>query len=84
MNTITLEEPGRFSFGQTPEPLPPAEGEAQVRVHRVGICGTDIHAFRGTMPFFAYPVIPGHELGVEVRIDVFGYVLESSGGEGTK
>lgn len=66
MNTIILEEPGRVSFGQTSEPLPPAKGEAQVRVHRVGICGTDIHAFRGTMPFFTYPVIPGHELGVEV------------------
>ncbi len=66
MNTITLEEPGRFSLSDTPEPPPPAEGEAQVRIHRVGICGTDIHAYGGTMPYFTYPVIPGHELGVEV------------------
>ncbi len=66
MKTITLEEPGRFSLSDTPEPPAPGEGEAQVKIHRVGICGTDIHAYRGTMPFFTYPVVPGHELGVEV------------------
>jgi 2-desacetyl-2-hydroxyethyl bacteriochlorophyllide A dehydrogenase len=35
-------------------------------VRRVGICGTDIHAFGGTQPFFSYPRILGHELAVEV------------------
>jgi alcohol dehydrogenase len=35
-------------------------------VHRVGICGTDLSGFLGKMPFFSYPRIPGHELGVEV------------------
>jgi threonine dehydrogenase-like Zn-dependent dehydrogenase len=37
-----------------------------VRVHRIGVCGTDIHAFSGRQPFFSYPRILGHELGVEV------------------
>ncbi|HZL35897.1 MAG TPA: zinc-binding alcohol dehydrogenase family protein, partial [Tepidisphaeraceae bacterium] len=37
-----------------------------LRVHRVGVCGTDISGFLGKMPFFSYPRIPGHELGVEV------------------
>jgi len=32
----------------------------------VGICGTDLHAFEGTQPFFNYPRILGHELAVEV------------------
>jgi threonine dehydrogenase-like Zn-dependent dehydrogenase len=32
----------------------------------VGICGTDLHAYRGKQPFFSYPRILGHELGVEV------------------
>ena len=44
----------------------PGPGEALVRVHRVGICGTDISGYLGKMPFFTYPRIPGHELGVEV------------------
>lgn len=37
-----------------------------MRVHRVGVCGTDIHAFGGRQPFFTYPRVLGHELGVEV------------------
>jgi 2-desacetyl-2-hydroxyethyl bacteriochlorophyllide A dehydrogenase len=66
MKTITLEEPGRFTLTSTPEPPATAPGEALVRVHRVGICGTDLHAYRGRQPFFTYPRILGHELGVEI------------------
>jgi alcohol dehydrogenase len=47
-------------------PEKPGPGEALVRVHNVGICGTDIGGYLGKMPFFSYPRIPGHELGVEV------------------
>jgi 2-desacetyl-2-hydroxyethyl bacteriochlorophyllide A dehydrogenase len=65
MLQITLNQPGEFSA--TDGPLPsPAPGEALVRVHRVGVCGTDLHAFAGKQPFFSYPRILGHELGVEV------------------
>src|SRR5688500_1524126 len=66
MKTIILNEPGRFSLTDTLEPRSPAPGEAMVRVHRVGVCGTDLHAYRGRQPFFTYPRILGHELGVEV------------------
>ncbi len=50
----------------TEHPGAAGRGEALVRVHRVGICGTDLHAYRGRQPFFTYPRILGHELGVEV------------------
>src|SRR5215208_6787310 len=66
MNAIQLEEPGRFRTVTIPEPPAPRPGEALVRVHRVGICGTDISGYLGKMPFYSYPRIPGHELGVEV------------------
>lgn len=66
MNTIVLERPGFLSLQDTPEPESPGENEALVRIHRVGICGTDLHAFEGTQPFFSYPRILGHELAVEV------------------
>ncbi len=41
-------------------------GQVLVRTHRMGICGTDYSGYLGKMPFFRYPRIPGHELGVEV------------------
>ncbi len=66
MRTIVLREPGRFELAETPAPGEPGPGEALVRVRRVGLCGTDIHAYRGRQPFFTYPRILGHELGVEV------------------
>ena len=66
MQTIILEQPGQFTLSQTPEPPAPGPQEALVRVQRVGICGTDIHAFHGRQPFFSYPRILGHELGVAV------------------
>ncbi len=49
-----------------PEEREPGPAEALVAVRRVGVCGTDLHAFHGRQPFFSYPRILGHELGVEV------------------
>src|SRR5438552_16805787 len=66
MKAIVLETPGRFRLAEVEAPRAPAQGEALVRVHRVGVCGTDFHAFRGRQPYFTYPRILGHELGVEV------------------
>jgi 2-desacetyl-2-hydroxyethyl bacteriochlorophyllide A dehydrogenase len=66
MKTATLLEPGAFAIGDTARPVAPGPGEALVRVLTVGICGTDLHAFEGTQPFFSYPRILGHELAVEV------------------
>src|SRR5215471_2248584 len=66
MKTATLQEPGAFAIGNTERPDTPGPGQALVRVLTVGICGTDLHAFEGTQPFFTYPRILGHELAVEV------------------
>lgn len=66
MKAIVLEEPGKFARVETAEPGRPGQGEALVRVHRVGICGTDFSGFHGKMPLMSYPRILGHELGVEV------------------
>ncbi|WP_428389353.1 zinc-binding alcohol dehydrogenase family protein [Mucisphaera sp.] len=67
MRTLVLERPGSWRMAETAEPASPGAGEAVVRVRRVGVCGTDIHAFKGEQPFFEYPRILGHELGVEIE-----------------
>jgi 2-desacetyl-2-hydroxyethyl bacteriochlorophyllide A dehydrogenase len=66
LNAIILDAPGQLRLLQTEQPQAPGSGEALVRIRQVGVCGTDIHAFRGEQPFFSYPRILGHELGVEI------------------
>ncbi|WP_013630216.1 zinc-binding alcohol dehydrogenase family protein [Rubinisphaera brasiliensis] len=66
MKAIQLTEPKRFEQVDIAEPGKPGPGQVLVRTHRMGICGTDYSGYLGKMPFFSYPRIPGHELGVEV------------------
>jgi alcohol dehydrogenase len=67
MKAICLESPRHFKHIDIEGPGKPGPDEVVLRVHRVGICGTDIGGYLGKMPFFSYPRIPGHELGVEVE-----------------
>lgn len=66
MKAIRLKEPKQFEHIDIAEPAAPGPGQVLVRTHRMGICGTDYGGYLGKMPFFRYPRIPGHELGVEV------------------
>ena len=66
METIILEQPGSFRLTESEPPGQPGPGQALLQVRRVGICGTDLHAFRGRQPYFSYPRILGHELAVEI------------------
>lgn len=62
MKGIVCEEAGRFKWREDlPEPIL-EEGKAIIRIRRIGICGTDLHAFEGNQPYFSYPRILGHEL----------------------
>ena len=66
MQAAVLERPGSMLLVERDEPADPGPGEVLVAVRRVGICGTDHHAYRGMQNFFAYPRVLGHELAVEV------------------
>lgn len=66
MKSVVLESPGRIALCESPPPGPPGPDEALVAVRCVGVCGTDLHAFRGAQAFMRYPVVLGHELAVEV------------------
>ena len=66
MRAIQISEPKTLKRIDIDEPAAPAAGQALVRTHRMGVCGTDISCYLGKFPFFDFPRIPGHELGVEV------------------
>lgn len=65
MKTLVCTRPGEFEYtnGERPELK---TGHAMIKIRRIGICGTDLHAFEGTQPFFEYPRILGHELSGEL------------------
>jgi 2-desacetyl-2-hydroxyethyl bacteriochlorophyllide A dehydrogenase len=65
MKYIVCEKPTELAF-KTKEVPAITEGNALLRVKRVGICGTDLHAYKGNQPFFLYPRVLGHELATEV------------------
>ena len=65
MKSIVCEKPWQLKMKETD--LPEVKtGEALIRVRRVGICGTDLHAFKGGQPYFTYPRVLGHEISGEV------------------
>jgi 2-desacetyl-2-hydroxyethyl bacteriochlorophyllide A dehydrogenase len=65
MKAIVCEKPGVLSIQERPEPKV-RDGEVLLRIRKVGVCGTDLHAFAGNQPFFTYPRVMGHELATEV------------------
>jgi 2-desacetyl-2-hydroxyethyl bacteriochlorophyllide A dehydrogenase len=66
MKTLTCTTPGTFEYTDTAKPIL-SEGNTILKIKRIGICGTDLHAFEGTQPFFNYPRILGHELAAEIE-----------------
>jgi len=65
MKALVCNTPGEFSYIN--KEIPSVEdGMVLLKMRRLGICGTDYHAFEGTQPFFEYPRILGHEIAAEV------------------
>lgn len=65
MRTLVCNTPGTFEYASGEKPVL-IQGNAIIKIKRIGICGTDLHAFEGTQPFFSYPRILGHELSGEL------------------
>jgi len=65
MKILTCTTPGTFEYNEAAKPELKKD-HAILKIKRIGICGTDLHAFEGTQPFFSYPRILGHELAAEL------------------
>jgi 2-desacetyl-2-hydroxyethyl bacteriochlorophyllide A dehydrogenase len=59
MKSIVIEQPNEISLLEREVPEPGA-GQLMIQVMASGICGTDLHIYRGEY-MGKYPVIPGHE-----------------------
>jgi 2-desacetyl-2-hydroxyethyl bacteriochlorophyllide A dehydrogenase len=61
MRSLICKQPYQFDYADIDVPvLKPVY--AIIKIKRIGVCGTDIHAYEGTQPYFNYPRILGHEL----------------------
>ncbi len=65
MKTLVCTQPGTLEYKTAEKPVL-KKGHAIIKIKRIGICGTDLHAFEGMQPFFEYPRILGHELAGEL------------------
>src|SRR5215204_296991 len=64
MKSLICTTPRHFEYEEMNKPAP-GKGFSLIKISRIGICGTDLHAFEGTQPFLSYPRILGHELAGE-------------------
>lgn len=71
MKALLLKAPRQLELTDLPRPelLP---GQVRVRVHKVGICGSDYSSIAGKLPFTRFPIVVGHEAS--------GHVLEAAEG----
>jgi len=65
MKAVVLEAPGKASLTDVRPPVAGA-GEVLLQVRMVGLCGSDLNAYRGRNPLVSYPRIPGHEIAATV------------------
>ncbi|MFN3849720.1 MAG: zinc-binding alcohol dehydrogenase family protein [Spirosomataceae bacterium] len=65
MKTLVCTTPHQFDYQETERPIL-SPNHAILKIKRIGICGTDLHAYEGTQPFFNYPRILGHELAGDI------------------
>lgn len=65
MLAAVVAEPGSLAIQTVPVPESTAD-DVLIKVRYTGICGTDLHLFRGRARNAVYPLIPGHEFSGEV------------------
>ncbi len=73
MEALICTKPGSFEYKDIATPVL-QQGQAIIKIKRIGICGTDLHAYTGTQPYFTYPRILGHELAADL--------IEADGADG--
>jgi 2-desacetyl-2-hydroxyethyl bacteriochlorophyllide A dehydrogenase len=67
MKAIVIKAPNDISIKKVSKPER-KENEVLTKVHGMGICGSDIAAYKGINPLVTYPRIIGHEIAGEVLV----------------
>jgi len=65
MRQAVMTKPGAIELRDVKAPIP-GPGQVLLRIHRIGVCGSDLHVYHGKHPFTPYPVVQGHEFSAVV------------------
>ncbi|HID91306.1 TPA: butanediol dehydrogenase [Candidatus Bathyarchaeota archaeon] len=79
MRAVLLLSPEKLVLTEKEEE-PVGHGEVKVAIRAVGICGSDLHTFKGLNPNARLPVIMGHEIAGEVA-EIGGGVIGAEVGD---
>lgn len=60
MKSVVITQPGVLEIQQRDIPQP-ISNEVRVKIRYAGICGSDVHIYRGHNAFVRYPRVIGHE-----------------------
>lgn len=66
MKAFVLDAPGKARIAEVPHPGKPRPDEVLLKVHFVGMCGSDLSTFSGRNPLVTFPRIPGHEIAAVI------------------
>lgn len=68
MKSCVITSPFHYEIREHAIPEP-ADGEVLIQMKAAGVCGSDLHIFKGENPCSTYPLVPGHEnAGVVVKV----------------
>ncbi len=65
MKQAVMTAPGQIMIQEIEMPQP-GPGEVLLKIHRIGVCGSDVHVYHGKHPYTGYPVVQGHEFSASV------------------
>ena len=61
-----MPEPGKICYHEVDVP-PVGKHQLKLKMHKIGVCGSDIHVWHGRHPYTSYPVVQGHEVTAVVE-----------------
>lgn len=60
MKSCVITSPFQYEIREVPVPEP-GDGEVLIQMKAAGVCGSDMHIYKGENPCSTYPLVPGHE-----------------------
>lgn len=60
MKSCVITSPFHYEIREVPVPEP-GDNEVLIQMKSAGVCGSDLHIYRGENPCSSYPLVPGHE-----------------------